>query len=321
MFSQDDWAAKMRCLVTGATGHIGSHLIRHLLKRNVEVAALVRPRTSHLWRIEDVLHSLVIIKEDLYNIERSSTVIQEFAPDIIFHLGWYGVDSQNRNNIEQITQNLYGSTKLLEVAHNCGCKRWVGLGSQAEYGSYNGVLREDLPTHPITLYGATKLCVSILGERLCEDWKFDFLWLRFLASYGPMDDAGHLIPSVILSLLRGKEPALTSGEQLWDYLYVEDVVEAIWRAAITQDSRGIFNLGSGEAHTIRSIVEKIRDLIDHDLPLGFGKVPYRPDQIMHLQTDVSRLHKVTGWSPQISLDEGLKRTVAWFRDNQGRYGK
>jgi nucleoside-diphosphate-sugar epimerase len=75
-----------------------------------------------------------------------------------------------------------------------------------------------------------------------------------------------------------------------------------------------------KAHTIKSIIERIRDLIDTNLPFGFGEVPYRPDQIMHLQADISRLKQATGWAPQVSLDEGLRRTVAWFRENRWRYG-
>lgn len=311
----------MRCLVTGATGHIGVHLVRHLLSDDdVELAVLIRPATAHLWRIEDIVDRLRVIGGDLANIDQSAADINRFAPEIVVHLGWYGVDTSYRNDIRQVTENLNGTIKLLQVAHDSGCNRWIGLGSQAEYESNNRILTENSLTRPITLYGATKLCASILCQRMCENWNIDFLWLRLFASYGPMDH-NVLIPSVILSLLQRKKPALTSGEQRWDYLFVEDVAEAIWRAAITPEARGIFNLGSGKAHTVRSIVQRIRDMIDPDLPLGFGEMPYGPDQIMHLQADISRFQQVTGWSPQVDLDEGLRRTVDWFRENRGRYGQ
>lgn len=308
----------MRCLVTGATGHIGSHLVRYLLEQHVEIAALVRPMTSNLWRIENILHRLYIIEGDLSDMDRSSAAIREFAPEVVFHLGWHGVSSRYRNDSAQITQNLYGSLKLLELAHENGCQKWIGLGSQAEYGPSNRVLTEDLPTHPVTIYGVAKLCIGLLSQKLCEAYRAGFAWLRFTAAYGPMDDPSHMIPELILKLLRSEKPCLTPGEQRWDYLYVEDAVEAIWRVAITPEAQGIFNLGSGEAHSIRSIAERIRDLIDPSLPLGFGEVPYRPDQVMHLQADISRLKDVTGWSPRISLDEGLRRTVAWFGENMER---
>lgn len=308
----------MRCLVTGATGHIGSHLVRYLLERAVEVAALVRPTTSNLWRIEDIVHRLQIIRGDLPNIDRSKAAIQRFTPDIVIHLGWRGVSSARRNEPAQITQNLYGSLRLLELAHEGGCQRWIGLGSQAEYGPSNKVLTEDLPTHPVTTYGVAKLCLGLLSQKLCEAYGIGFAWLRLTASYGPMDDRDHMIPELILKLLRGEKPSLTLGEQRWDYLYVQDAAEAIWRAAITPAAQGIFNLGCGEAYTIRSIVERIRDLIDPNLAIGFGEVPYRADQIMHLQADISRLKQATGWAPRVRLDEGLRQTVEWVKGNSAQ---
>jgi len=306
----------MRCLVTGATGHIGSHLIRYLLEQDVEVMALVRPATNNIWRIEDISHRLRIIKEDLLTIDNSYKEIQEFAPEIIIHLAWYGVGSRYRDDPAQVAQNFQGSLKLLELAHKAGCKRWIGLGSQAEYGPYNGILTEDMPTRAYTTYGVTKLCAGLMSQKLCETYGMGFVWLRLTAAYGPMDDQNHLIPQVILKLLQGKKPSLTLGEQRWDYLYVEDVARAIWQVATISSAQGIFNLGSGEAHTVRSIVERVRDSIDPKSPLGFGEISYPPDQIMHLQVDISRLQQATGWFPEVNLDEGLRRTVEWFRENR-----
>jgi nucleoside-diphosphate-sugar epimerase len=305
----------MHALVTGATGFIGSHLVRLLLQKGNEVSVLIRP-SSDTCRIEDILSTVEIIHGDLGAIEQAGDMIRAFAPEVVFHLGWYGVGNRYRDDPAQVSQNLYGSLKLLEIVAKAGCQRWLGLGSQAEYGRYDKVIGEELPPRPTTLYGITKLSVCLLSQKLCEVYGIGFTWLRLFSPYGPADTPQWMIPYTILTLLKKQKPALTSGEQRWDYLYVEDAVEAIWRAAVSPEAQGILNLGSGEAHTIKSIVERIRDLIDPNLPLGFGEVPYRPDQIMHLQADISRLQQATGWSPQVSLDEGLRRTVAWFRENR-----
>ena len=94
---------------------------------------------------------------------------------------------------------------------------------------------------------------------------------------------------------------MTAGEQLWDYLYIHDVARGIVRAMDCEDAKGIFNLGSGRTVRLRSVVEGIRDRIDPSLPLGFGELPYRPDQIMRLEADISKLHRDLGWSPEVSL--------------------
>jgi nucleoside-diphosphate-sugar epimerase len=114
-------------------------------------------------------------------------------------------------------------------------------------------------------------------------------------------------------LLAGDRPALTLGEQRWDYLYVDDAVEALVGAALASDSTGVFNLGSGNAVAVRQIVEYVRDLIDPSLSLGFGELPYGAQQIMHLQADISRLHRATGWEPRVTLEQGLRTTVEWSR--------
>ena len=309
----------MRCLVTGATGVLGSSLVRLLCHRGATVAALLRPK-SDPWRLIDVLSMVEVITGDLNAIAESEAAIKRFRPDVVCHLGWYGVGSKYRDDPGQITRNVTGSLELLRIAAAAGCGRWVGLGSQAELGPHDGVLNDSLPARPTTAYGAAKLSVGLLGEHLCAAYGMSHCWLRLLAIYGPRDEPSHLIPYVTLALLGGQSPSLSPGVQRWDYLYVDDAAEAIWQAASQQNCSGTFFLGSGQAHTVRSIVEKVRDLIDAKSPLRFGVVPYRQDQSMLLQADIGAFQAATGWSPATSMSNGLRRTVAWFKRNRARYG-
>lgn len=306
----------MRFLVTGASGHVGSHLTRRLVEHGEEVAVLAR-RGSDLWRLADMLDRVRVVQASLEETEEARAGIAAFRPEVVCHLAWGGVTGEQREHPSQLTSNVAGSLKLFELARDNGCRCWVGLGSQAEYGSHDVPLSEDLPAKPQTAYGIAKLCVSMLTEKLCWLAGMRFVWLRLLASYGPQDDQRHLIPFVIGSLLRGERPALTAGEQRWDYLYVDDAVEAIHLAAVSPGVSGIYNLASGEAQSVRSIAEKIRDIIDPSLPLGIGEVADPPTRPTHLEADVTRLRTATGWRPRTSLDEGLRRTVAWYRTRAG----
>ena len=145
----------MRCLVTGASGHLGSYLTERLVREGAEVTALVRPQ-SDLWRLADVLDRVHVLRADLSDISSVTHAINQAKPDAAFHLAWQGVTSAFKDAPEQITLNVKGSLNLFEIVHAAGCKLWVGVGSQAEYGAHNEVLTEETPARPFTAYGVGK---------------------------------------------------------------------------------------------------------------------------------------------------------------------
>ena len=303
----------MRCVVTGASGHIGSHLVRRLLADGHTVAIVLR-ETSSRAAIEDLLPRVEIILGELESSTYAAPLIA-FAPDAVFHLAWSGITAADRNTPAQITSNVRGTLALLEAAHTAGAQLFLSTGSQAEYGRVSGAITETCPLQPETAYGIAKAALSQLIPAFCERAGMRALWLRIFSVYGPGDATVHMLPSLIEQLLRRERPSLTAGEQQWDYLYVDDAVAAIAQAAAAPGLQGTFNVASGRAVSLRAIIETARDLIDPALPLGLGDLPYRPDQVMHLEGDITRLREATGWQPQVSLEDGLRRTIAW---HQGR---
>ncbi len=309
----------MRCFITGAAGHIGSHLARKALSNGDQVAVLVRPK-EECWRLGDILDEINVVLGDMDDVRSFADQIVDFRPEAAFHLAWNGVTADSRNGEDQILANVTGSLELWRALNASGCGCWVGLGSQAEYGIVQGVITEDLPARPVTAYGAAKLAVNLLTEQLCRSAGMRFVWFRLLSTYGPMDRETRLIPTVINQLLAGRRPALTSGSQLWDYLYVEDACDAIYQAAHAPGFAGVYNLASGESLPLRSIVEQVRDLIDATAPLGFGELAHGAGEPLSLQADVSRLRDTLRWKPRVRLREGLSRTVKWYAES-ARAGK
>jgi UDP-glucose 4-epimerase len=297
----------VKLLITGATGFIGAHLVRRLAREEVQMALLIRPG-SNLWRLEPLPNNATIVPGTLGELPVAH--IASFAPDTVIHAAWHGVSNQHRNEPSQIAENLMPTVRLLEVARDAHCKNFLGLGSQAEYGPLNKKISETDRTDPTTLYGATKLAACHLTRQLCSQFDMRWAWLRVFSTYGPMEDSSWMIPYLIRTLLKGERPKLTSCEQRWDYLFGADAADAIWAVAQSKAS-GLFNLGAGRAESLRRIVEMLRDAIDPKLSLGIGEVPYRPDQVMHLEADISRLTQAAGWNPATSLQEGINQTVAW----------
>ncbi len=307
----------MRVLVTGGTGAVGSHVVRNLVLRGDEVAMLAR-QDSDTWRVHDVIGQVRTLTGQLEHPASYRDALRDFHAETVIHLAWSGVLGKHRNDCEQAYINIPGTLALLSEAHDAGVTTFVGLGSQAEYGAVQHVIREDRMADPTTLYGASKFAAYTLCKTYSAIHNVRFAWLRLFSSYGPADNPEWMIPYLILELLQGKRPSLTAGEQRWDYLFQSDAANAVATVAHNESASGLFNLGAGEARPLRSTVEFIRDLIDPSLPLGWGEVPYRDDQVMHLQADISRLAAV-GWQPTTSLEQGLTKTVEWFRDNQQRY--
>lgn len=299
----------MKILVTGATGFLGAHIVRRFAGENAELGLLVR-QDSRRWRIDPLPHNASVITGSLSALPRKE--IESFKPEIIIHAAWHGVTNQHRNDSAQIAENLLPTVSLVDLARESGCRHFIGLGSQAEYGPLNKKISETDPTNPTTLYGAAKLAACHLTRQLCAQSNIKWSWLRVFSTYGPMEDPSWMIPYLTRALLCGERPALTKCEQQWDYLFGPDAAEAV-RCVAKSGAAGIFNLGSGRAESLRKIVETLRETIDPKLPLGIGEVPYRSDQVMHLEADISKLTNATGWTPATSIEQGLRQTVAWHR--------
>ncbi|MFH1055296.1 MAG: NAD-dependent epimerase/dehydratase family protein [Candidatus Altiarchaeota archaeon] len=308
----------MRALISGGTGFVGSHLVRRLVGDGWDVSILVR-RESDTWRIKDVLRDVAVVYGDLRKLSDCEEKIKSLKPEALFHLAWHGAGSnKDANNIGQVFDNIDGSLKLVKACGETGCSCMVGLGSVLEYGNYSIPVKEDGIATPKTLYGTAKYATGVIAERLCAQYDMRFSWLRLFWSYGPADIETRMIPYVITRLLKGETPSLTEGRQKWDYIYIDDAVNAVISAAENQKANGFFNLGSGQAYTVRHVAEKARDLINPNLKLGLGKIPYAPGQIMHLEADINSLRTATGWSPKVELADGLASTISWYKKHMVR---
>lgn len=307
----------LRAVVTGGTGFIGAALVARILAEGGAAAVLVRRNSPNLGRLRP--HpSLHLVEGDLVDPASFAPTLEGFAPTVFYHLGWLGVGNAFRNDPAQVA-NIRITLDMVELAARLGCARWVGTGSQAEYGPVNRKVDETAPLLPTNLYGASKVAAWALARVAGDLRGMSMAWARVFSTYGPGDAAGWMLVDVIRQLLEGRRPALTLGEQVWDYLYVDDAALALYRLGLAEPVQGAYNLGSGQARSIRSIVELARDLIDHTLPLGFGEVPYRPDQVMHLEADVSKLTLHTGWQPTTSLEQGIGKLIDDLRPEKGNH--
>lgn len=297
-------------LITGAGGFVGAAVVRAALARGLRVMAHVR--TPQAPRLMGLSGDISIHPADLADQRAVADLLARLKPDVVVHSAWEGVGGALRAGDIQL-DNIRTSVHLADAAVAAGVSRFVGIGSQAEYGRYDRRITEsDLP-RPTMLYGAAKLSANVLVQQRAREAGIGFAWLRLFSVYGPGDNPNWLIPSVAASLLQRLVPKCTAGTQLWDYLHIDDVATGVLAAAVTPSAHGVFNLSSGAPVAVKTIVERLRDLAAPGLALKFGEIPFGADQIMHLEGDNSRLREATGWQPTVATLDGLASVVADLR--------
>jgi nucleoside-diphosphate-sugar epimerase len=305
----------MRVLVTGAAGFIGSHLTRRIVQEGHTVWAAILPGES-TERLADVLDRLSVVAVDLREAHAVRELVSAARPECAIHLAWYAVPGKYwtaPENLDCVAMSLYLAQALVAA----GCSRLVAAGSCAEYDWSHGFLSEDVtPLMPRTLYGACKNATRQVLEAYCTQISLAFAWTRFFYLYGPGEAKERLVPSVILSLLRGETAKCTEGEQVRDFLHVEDAAAAVWAVA-QSDLRGPVNVGSGQPVKVRTVVEALGHILQKGEMLSWGALPNDPAAPSLLVADVRKLTLHTGWRAGWNLEDGLRQSVSWWREKKG----
>ena len=293
-------------VISGATGMIGRTLAAYLLARGDRVLALVRPDSNRTAGLP--LHeNFRLIGCDMADY---ATYTPDESADAFFHLAWAKTAGAGRDDAAAQWQNVRYALDAAELAARFGCKKFVGAGSQAEYGPADAPLTADTPVHPESGYGIAKYAAGKLTALLCRQRGLAHCWVRILSIYGEGDGENTLISYLIRALQNGETPELTPCEQIWDYLYADDAAAAL--AAIADRGRdgAVYPLGSGQGRPLSDYVKTLRDCVAPDARVAFGARPYYPHQPMYLAADISTLTADTGFSPRVSFAEGIRRILA-----------
>ena len=292
-----------RMVITGANSFIGRQLTIKAVKAGWEVVLVTRNPIQDLLQIKQIHLCL----EDYHQIG------ELVGPcDCFVHLAWNGTRAMARMDRDLQQANLEFSIQGVRSMLYAGCGRVVTAGSQAEYGPHKEIISEDCVCSPNTEYGKAKLEFYEQTAMLCENNGVEYKEPRFFSLYGPSDFDGTMVISILRDMLAGRPCQLTKGIQMWDFLHIEDAMNALVRLCEIPCPNGVYNFGSGDVRMLRDYVLEMARITETKSNLLFGSVPYPKTGMVSLWPDISKLKRELNWCPQISFAEGIQAVLDAF---------
>lgn len=309
-----DWLGK-RVFITGASGLLGSNLTEALIAEGAEVTVLIRDWVpeSRLFR-EEISMPCNVIRGDVRDYDLLVRVLNEYDIQMVFHLAAQTqVTYAKRSPLETLDTNIMGTSAVLEAVRNCEWIEKVMIASSDKaYGNAPSPYSESTPLQGRYPYDCSKSCVDLIAQSYIETYSTKAIITRCANLFGEGDlNFERLIPGTIKSILENKPPVIRSdGSMIREFLYVKDAVDAYLKLA-ESDCVGAFNIGHSVQLSVLTVVNKIMRAMRFTGGINIKNTA--SSEILRQGLDSSKLINELGWSPRYGFDEGLKRTIDWYR--------
>ncbi len=291
-----------KAVICGATSMIGVATVKEFISQGDFLYAVVRKNSQNLSRLPQS-EKIRIIECDLSELQNLPMLIEEHC-NVFYHFAWEQ-SGQNRNdNLSVQCKNIEYTLDAVRVAQALGCSRFIGAGSQAEYGLLGTDISEDMPVDPQEPYGICKYTAGKLSAALCKRLDIEHIWARIFSVYGMYDRPNSMINDTINRLKNGEEMLLTSANRRWDYLSADDAGKAFYLLSEKGIADTVYNIASGESRTIKEFAEVIAEKLGRGYLLKFGD-----EDLPDLTADITRLKTDTGFMPESVFEEEIKKII------------
>lgn len=312
-----------KVLVTGATGFIGANLVRRLHQEGCEVHITTR-KNSNKWRLKGILPKLTDHLVDLREEEKLKRVVRRIKPNIIYHLanaGLYGGVSLSEK--ELIETNILGTVNLIKACANIDYTCFVNTGSSSEYGTKNDPMKETDICQPVNMYGIVKLASTLYGNFAAKTCDEPIVCLRLFSPFGSYNDQSRLITYAIVNTLLNRPLELANPQAVRDFIFIEDVIDAYLKLIdlAPKFKGGIFNIGSGSQTSVATVVEKIIQFTNSNSSIRWHTIDSQAQDSPMWEADITKAVSCLDWRPSHSFDQGLKKTILWFKENLSFYSR
>lgn len=302
-----------RVVVTGATSMIGVALINECIKNNVEVLAILRKNSSRMERLPD--SELIEILECNLDELGSIQAIQK-SYDVFYHFAWAYTAKNNRDDPDLQEKNIRYTLDAVELANRLGCHKFVGAGSQAEYGEQHHLIRSDTMVNPSISYGIAKYTAGKLSEKLCTRYGMVHIWGRIFSVYGRYDNEGTMLAYAIDQFIKGEIPEFSSATQMWDYLYEGDAGRIFYLLGKCIEENKVYCIANGNYRPLKEFIIELKEIFGESAKCEFA-VENSGSNFVELQPEISDLVKDIGYKPAMPFKEGVLEMINYRKTHQG----
>jgi nucleoside-diphosphate-sugar epimerase len=303
----------MKALITGSTGFIGANLVRDLLSRGHEVHCLVRS-TSDLWRILEVYKHITVHYCDLKDKECLFSIFAKIKPDWLFHLATSRAPSDDFTTMFE--ENVLVAGNLLAACLKFPPLRCIVCSSSLEYGHRPFPLEEEMLAEPDCMHGATKLCSTHLFLIAAKRFCLPVVILRVFSVYGPWESPKRLVPTSLLAAIHRYSIQLTPLGICRDYIYVDDVIQALLLSTHTEAALGeVINIGSGVQTSNEYLVNLVGEITGKPITVDSFNYPPSNTDTKHWVANMDKCQRVFCWAPSTTLEEGITTFFDWLNIN------
>lgn len=309
----------MKVFVTGISGFVGANLARRLLSLGHEVHGIVRPNKDP-WRLMDISDNLVLHRQDLLDREKLHATLMAERPEVVYHTAVYGAYSSQKDADLILRTAVMSTFDILTAAKAAGVGMVVNTGSSSEYGTKDHSMREDEIVEPSSYYAIGKVAATYLGQYMARVEKLPVITMRPFSVYGPYEEPGRLVPTIIGKALDNEDILLADPATARDFIYVDDVVEGLIAASARVDLSGeVFNLGSGRQEKLEGLMEAVMHATGSISKLLWGAYPSGLFDTSVWVADMSKTKDLLSYQARTPLAEGLFKTVEWFKEHRNFY--
>lgn len=306
-------------LITGASGFIGSCILRELIARG-ENAAIILRQDAKIWRIKDLLPRVKCYYSDLSDAANLEDIFKSFKPDVIYHLATSGAYSYQNDADTIIKTNILGSWNMIKASLDIDYELFINTGSSSEYGHKTSIMKETDLLEPDSYYAIAKAAQTHMGAYVAKSKSKPIVTIRPFSVYGPYEEPTRFIPVLMNALFFKNEMKLVDPNTARDMIYIDDIVDAYLMVdSLSKIGGEYLNICSGVQSTIKNIVDIAVKVTGKNTEFSWGGMEGRSWDKTIWVGDNSKAKKLLGWSPKIGLEEGLRRMWEWYRDNHKLY--